>query len=61
MKEVRGSLVFGKISFVKGAMNGVSYKDFEKAFGDKLAGYNLKEAFKALGGKIASKKKPDGE
>jgi len=61
MKEVRGCLVFGKVSFSKGCMEGVSFKDFEKGFGEMLVGFNIKEAFKALGGKLSSNKKKDSE
>lgn len=59
MKEVRGCLVFGKVSFSKGCMEGISFKDFEKNFGDKLQGFNLKEAYKALGGKLSTPKKSE--
>lgn len=57
MKEVRGCLVYGNVSFSKNACEAITFKEFEKEYGDILKGFDLKSAYKELGGKLRVSKK----
>ena len=50
-------LVYGKVSFRNGACENMSFKDFEKAYGDKLRKFDLKVVYRDLGGKVRAAKK----
>ena len=65
MVEVNGYLIFKTqrhtVSILKNACEGMTFKEFEKVYGDKLKGYDLKLAHRDLGGKVRVSKKEEAQ